>query len=313
MRLCLFVLTLVVATPPKDPPPTPPAHPGMPDFSKVEIKTHRIAGSVSMLEGAGGNIGVSVGPDGVFVIDDEFAPLHPKIKAALAALSKQPVRFVFNTHWHFDHTGDNEKMAGDGAIIVAQDNVRHRLSIEQMSSLMGMKIPPAPAKALPIITFSEEVTFFLNGDEIHVIHAPRAHTDGDAIVFFKKANVVHMGDVLVNGGYPIMDFDSGGTVDGYLAAQERVLGMIDDATKIIPGHGALADKAALQAAHDMLKTVRDRVAKALASRKPIDQIKAARPTAEFDAKMNMAFVKPEMLIDMIARTLPPTTGKRQAK
>src|SRR4051812_39904363 len=208
----------------------------MPDLSKVEIKTHPVAGSVSMLEGAGGNIGVSAGDDGVFVIDDEFAPLAPKIKAAIAKISPKPLRFVCNTHWHGDHTGSNEQMAGYGALIVAHDNVRKRLGTEQVVEMMGgRKVPPSPEKALPVITFNDEVTFHLNGDEIHVVHVANAHTDGDAIVHFKKANVVHMGDTFINGFYPVIDFSTGGTIDGYLAAQEKVLAMIDANTRLIPG------------------------------------------------------------------------------
>jgi glyoxylase-like metal-dependent hydrolase (beta-lactamase superfamily II) len=282
-----------------------------PDPAKVEVKTHRLAGSVSMIEGAGGNIGVSVGEDGVFVIDDQFAPLAPKIKAAIALLSPRPLRFLINTHWHGDHTGGNQAMAQAGALIVAQDNVRKRLSTTQNLEAFHRTVPPAPAQALPVVTFSEEVTFYLNGDTVHVMHVPAAHTDGDAIIHFQKANVIHMGDTFFNGAYPVIDYSSGGTVDGVLLAQEKVLGMIDANTKLIPGHGPVGDRAALQAAHDLLKQARDRVAKLRAQGKTLEQTIAARPTAEWDAKWATPFVKPEVLVTMIYETLPKRPGARK--
>ena len=279
------------------------------DLTKVQIKTTKVAGSVSMLEGAGGNIGVTAGADGVFIIDDEFAPLAPKIKAAIAAISKQPLKFIFNTHWHGDHTGGNEAMSGNGALIVAHDNVRKRMSTEQVSELMKMfggpgTVPASPAKALPVITFSEDTTFFLNGDEIHIFHVPAAHTDGDAIIHFKKANVMHAGDVFINGAYPVIDYGSGGTIDGYIAAQEKLLSVVDDTTKIIPGHGPLADKAALQKAHDMIVAARAAIAKASqGGKKTLEQVIAAKPTAEWDAQWG-TFIKPEMFVTMVYKSLP---------
>jgi glyoxylase-like metal-dependent hydrolase (beta-lactamase superfamily II) len=275
-----------------------------PDPEKANIKATPVAGSVTMLEGAGGNIGVSGGDDGVFVIDDQFAPLAPKIKAAIAQISQKPLRFIFNTHWHGDHTGGNEALAGAGALIVAHDNVRKRMSTEQLVEMMGgKKIPPSPPKALPVVTFNDEVTFHLNGDEIHVFHVANAHTDGDAIVHFKKANVVHMGDIFIHGGYPVIDFSTGGSIDGYLAAQEKVLSVIDGNTRLIPGHGPLGDKAALQKTHDMIKQVRDAVAKAAAGGKTLDQVKAAKPTAKWDAEWGKGFVNGDLVTTMIYKTL----------
>jgi glyoxylase-like metal-dependent hydrolase (beta-lactamase superfamily II) len=276
-----------------------------PDPDKVEVKTTAVAGSVSMLEGEGGNIGVSVGDDGVFIVDDEFAVLAPKIKAALARLSPKPVRFVFNTHWHGDHTGANEAMATAGAIIVAHDNVRKRLSTAQFMEFLNQVVPPSPPKALPVITFNDEVSFHLNGDDIHVLHVPNAHTDGDAIVYFTKADVVHMGDVFfTNGSYPLIDFSTGGTIDGYIAALEKMLGVIGQKTKIIPGHGHLSDKAALQRTHDMVKDIRDAVAKLAAGGKSLAQVIAAHPTARWDAEWGHGYIKPEMFVTMIYKTLP---------
>jgi glyoxylase-like metal-dependent hydrolase (beta-lactamase superfamily II) len=276
----------------------------MPDPEIVQVKATPVAGSVTMLEGAGGNIGVSAGDDGVFVIDDQFAPLAPKIKAAIAKISTKPLRFIFNTHWHGDHTGGNEAMAGAGALIVAHDNTRKRMSAEQvMEAFGGKRIPPSPPKALPVVTFNDEVTFHLNGDEIHVFHVANAHTDGDAIVHFRKANVVHMGDTFINGGYPVIDFSTGGSIDGLLAAQAKVLSMIDANTKLIPGHGPIGDKSTLQKTHDMIKQVRDAVAKAAAGGKTLEQVKAAKPTAKWDAEWGKGFVNGDLVTLMIYKTL----------
>ncbi len=286
----------------------------MGDTSKVEIKTQALAGSVSMMEGAGGNIGVSAGDDGVFVIDDEFAPLAPKIKAAIAKISPKPLRFIFNTHWHGDHTGGNEAMAAAGALIVAHDNVRKRMSAEQVLEVMGGKrVPPSPEKALPVVTFSDEVTFHLNGDEIHVYHVANAHTDGDSIVYFTKANVMHMGDTFFNGFYPLLDYSTGGGIDGYVAAQEKALSLVNAETKIIPGHGPVGDKAALQKSHDMLKQARDAVAKAAAGGRTLDQVVAAKPTAPWDAQWGGGMIKPELFVTMIYKTLPGAKSKAKAK
>jgi cyclase len=187
------------------------------DFSKVSIKTTKVAEGVYMLEGAGGNIGLSVGEDGVVVIDDEFAPLTPKIQAAITAITPKPIKFVLNTHWHGDHTGGNENLAAAGAVIVAHDNVRKRMSAGQFMELMKRQVPPAPAKALPVVTFTTDVTLHFNGEDIHVISAGPAHTDGDAIVVFPKAKVVHMGDCFMTISYPFVDLGSGGNYDGFIA------------------------------------------------------------------------------------------------
>src|SRR6266446_1404427 len=210
------------------------------DFSKVEIETQKLADTVYMMTGAGGNLGLSVGEDAVFVIDDQFAPLTPKIQAAIAKLSSKPVKFLLNTHWHFDHTGGNENLGKAGAVIVAHENVRKRLSTEGFIEFLGMKTQPEPKVALPVVTFTRDVTFHLNGDELVVTHVPRAHTDGDSMVRFRKSNVVHTGDTFFNKLYPFIDTSSGGTVAGVLAAVDGVLKTAGDDTKIIPGHGPLA-------------------------------------------------------------------------
>jgi glyoxylase-like metal-dependent hydrolase (beta-lactamase superfamily II) len=190
------------------------------DFDKVELKTTAVGGSVHAIFGRGGNIGVSAGEDGVFLIDDQFAPLSDKIKAEVAALGAGEVRFIVNTHWHFDHTGGNEIFGADGALIVAHDNVRERMSVDQFIAAFDREVPASPKVALPVVTFDDGVTFHLNGDTIRVIHVPHAHTDGDAIVHFSTANVIHAGDTVWTSGYPFIDTGSGGSIDGVIAAAD---------------------------------------------------------------------------------------------
>ena len=261
-------------------------------LDSVQIRTERLAEGVYVLRGAGGNVGLSVGTDAVFVVDDQFAPLTPKILAAIAALTDRPVRFVLNTHWHFDHTGGNENMGKAGALLVAHDNVRRRMSTRQFIEFIKREELPAPPGALPVVTFSDAVTFHINGDEVTAIHLPAAHTDGDAAVYFRRANVVHMGDVYVRYGYPLVDLSSGGSLSGMIRGVDRILGLVNDSTKVIPGHGGTADRAALRAYRDMLATVRDRVRRQVAGGATLDQVLASNPTADFDARWAGTFVKP---------------------
>src|SRR4051812_10348114 len=228
------------------------------NFDTVRVTSTKVAGNVHMLVGSGGNIGLMAGDDAAFVVDDQFAPLTPKILAAIKAITPQPVRFVMNTHWHFDHTGGNENMGQAGALIFAQENVRKRLSTDQFIEAFKLKQPASPHGALPVVTFTDTVSFHLNGDSIVVFHVAPAHTDGDAMVMFTKANVVHTGDVFVSAGFPFVDRSSGGTIHGIIAATERLLTVTNAETKIIPGHGPLSDRARVKAYHDMLVVMRDR-------------------------------------------------------
>jgi glyoxylase-like metal-dependent hydrolase (beta-lactamase superfamily II) len=274
------------------------------NFDKVEIKTHKLSDSIYMLVGSGGNIGLSVGPDAVFMIDDQYAPLTPKIEAAIKAITPKPVTFVINTHWHGDHTGGNVNMGKAGAIIVAHDNVRKRLSSEQFIDFMRAKVEPTAKEGLPVVTFSQTINFHLNGDDIAAFHVPNAHTDGDSIIHFKKANILHMGDTFFNGFYPFIDYSSGGTPDGFIAAAERVIALSDDETKIIPGHGPLATKADLIVYRNMLVGSIGKIKALVKQGKTLDEIVTAKPTAEFDERWGKGFVPPARFIEMITKGLP---------
>ena len=274
-------------------------------FAKVEIRTTKLADNVYMLQGEGGNIGVSAGEDGVLLIDDQFAPLTERILAAVKAISDQPVRLVLNTHWHFDHTGGNENHGKLGAVIVAQENTRKHLTMKEMIQYFKASYGPLPPAALPLITFGESMTFHVNGDDADVMHVPHAHTDGDVIVRFRKANVVHMGDTYFSFLYPFFDAGTGGSVKGMIAAAERGLALADDATKIIPGHGPLSNRKELKDYRDMLATVAARIEMMMKAGKSLQEIVAAQPTREFDALWGKGFLKPEQFVEVVYLSLAP--------
>ena len=261
------------------------------------MKAVKVAGSVYMLTGSGGNIGVSVGEDGIVVVDDQYAPLAPKIEAALKSITDKPVRFILNTHYHGDHTGGNEHF-GKMAPIVAHQNVRKRL--ESGVTRRGQTTPPAPKGALPVLTFNDAVTIHLNGEDIRAIHLPSGHTDGDSIIWFTKSNVVHMGDDFFNNLFPFVDWENGGSVRGLMANLDKVLHLLPDDAKVIPGHGALSDKAGLKRFNDTIKATWAAVEQGVAAGKSLDQLKADKVLAEWDS-WGKGFIKTDFWIDTIHR------------
>ncbi len=267
----------------------------------VRIETVPVNGHVSMLVAQGaGNIGVSVGEDGVLLVDDQFAPFAPRIREALAALSDKEIRFLINTHHHFDHTGGNESFGKAGATIVAHDNVRARLSTTQVLKAFNREFPPSPKDALPVITFADSMTLHFNGDEIRVIHVAPAHTDGDSVIHFVAADVVHTGDLFFNGmGYPFFDTSSGGSLDGMIAAADKVLSIVGENTRIIPGHGPLSNAEDLREFREMMATVSARVHELVRAGKGRDEVIATKPTKDLDALWAKGMIKPDDWIGFV--------------
>jgi cyclase len=271
------------------------------DFSKVEIKATKVSGNVYMLEGSGGNIGVSVGADGILIVDDQFAPLAEKIKAALKSLGDGKLKFILNTHWHGDHTGGNV-VFGPEAPIIAQTNVRKRMSTEQKSEVFKSTTPAAPREALPVITFDQSLSVHFNGEEIKVIHFPQGHTDGDSIIFFTSSNVVHMGDDFFAGRFPFVDLESGGSVVGLAKNIGDVIPKIPAGAKLIPGHGPLSTIDDLKAYHRMLLATIDIVRQRIAAGKSLDDIKREGLPDEWKP-WAAGFVKTDLWLELIYRSL----------
>jgi glyoxylase-like metal-dependent hydrolase (beta-lactamase superfamily II) len=270
---------------------------------EVEIDISPLADGVWMLTGWGGNIGVAAGDDAVFIVDDQFAPLTERISEAIRTLGHGDVDFVLNTHWHGDHTGGNENFGQAGALIVAHENVRRRMSVDQFLEAFNRTVEASPPDALPVVTFTTDIAFHLNGDDIEALHVAEAHTDGDAIVFMRNANVLHMGDTYFSGRYPFIDLSSGGSIDGVIGAAEVGLELADDATRIIPGHGPLSSRADLQQYRDLLATVRDRVAAMIGEGMSEEEVVSAAPSAEWDATWGTSSIGPEMFIRTIYSSL----------
>jgi cyclase len=265
----------------------PAAAPAPPDFSKVEIKTTKLGNNFYTLEGQGGTIGVLAGPEGILMVDDEFAPLSEKIVAAIRQISNAPIRFLINTHVHGDHTGGNENFGKMGVTIFAREELRGRL-MHPAPAANGTPVPPAPAVALPVVTYSSPITFHLDGEDVEAIPILRAHTDGDTLVHFRNADVLMTGDYFRSVGFPNIDRGNGGSLNGLLEAMNITIGMTGPNTKVVPGHGAVTDKAGLTAHRDMIIAIRDRVAKLVQQGKTADEVLAAHPTADYDARVPQA-------------------------
>lgn len=280
------------------------AHAQQRNFDAVQIKTTQVAPGIYMLEGEGGNIGVSAGEDGVFLIDDQFAPLSQKIMGAVKAISEKPIRFLINTHWHGDHVGGNENFGKAGTVIIAHDNVYKRMSVGGAITMLKQNYAPYPKAALPVVTFSQSATFHLNGDDVVSTHLPPAHTDGDSFVRFTKANVVHTGDVFASGRYPFIDPESGGSVKGVLRAVDVILPMIDDNTKVIPGHGPLSSRKDVLAYRKMLATAIARIEPMVKSGKSLQQVIDAKPLRDYDEEWGK-FRKTDAFVEILYSGLAP--------
>ena len=270
----------------------------------VTINTTKLSNNTYLLKGSGGNILVSVGQDGVFMVDDQFAPLTEKIKEAISNITDQPVKFVINTHWHSDHTGGNENFGELGAVIISHDNVRERLSTEQFLAFFNRTVAPLPEKGLPIITFSDNMTIFQNGDEIRIIHVDNGHTDGDSIVYFTKNNVIHVGDDFNDKTYPLIDISSGGSIDGLISSLQTISSLIDDETKVVSGHSEISNKTKVNAFITMLKDVRQNVSQLIQNGESLEEIIASQPTSKYnEIYYDHSTFKPEDFVTMVYQSL----------
>lgn len=265
------------------------------------IEVVQVVPGVHVLYGQGGNIGVSTGRDGMFLIDDQYANLTDKVVEALARISPQQPRFVLNTHWHHDHTGGNENLAAKGSVIVAHDRVRERMTSENVNEFLKRTTPPSPPGALPVVTFNDSLSLHVNDDELRGIHVQAAHTDGDVFIHFRKANVIHTGDLVFAGMYPFIDIDSGGSVAGVIAAVDRMLALADKDTRVIPGHGKVTDRAGLEAYRQLLVVTSGRMRELVKAGKTLDEVLAARPFADYDAQLAWAFITVERYIQILYR------------
>ena len=269
----------------------------------VEYIATPLSPTVTMIKGRGGNIAVSAGEDGVFIIDDQMQPLTDQLLASIRQVSDLPIRFVINTHYHADHVGGNEAIGKGGAVIIAHDNIRVRMNRDEFSHFMGNTTPAWPKDALPVVTFNDQVTLHLNGEPVAVKHVPHGHTDGDSIVHFPASNVIHMGDIYFNGLYPYVDLDGGGTIQGMIAAVELGMSLADAETQIIPGHGPLSNLEGLTTYHAFLAAARDNVQALIDQGMSLQQVVAANPTAEWDESLGKIWITPEQLAIFIYNSL----------
>jgi cyclase len=276
-----------------------PARPPGAGFLDAKIKTQQLTPGLFMLSGPGGNIGIMLDGDSAIVIDSAIPQRAGSVLAAIAELGGKHVRFLLNTHWHFDHVGGNEAFAKSGAVIIAHHRTRSRMATEQYIAFMKMKMPPSPASALPVITFGESETLHHGKWQIEAAYVPSAHTDTDVAYRLPGVDVLHAGDLFFNGFYPFIDYSTGGNLHGLVTGLGRVLEMIGPQTQVIPGHGPMAQKAELQAFRDMLAAVRDRVTPLVESGKSLEEVVAAKPTRELDEKWAKGFLKGDMFVQML--------------
>ncbi len=272
-----------------------------PEYTKVEYRNEKLTDNLFVLFGGGGNIAVLTGPDGSLVVDSDVPEMSAKMRAAVSLVSDRPARFLVNTHYHFDHAGGNPTLGRGNVVIVAQENVRQRLSGKQTLKQDGIDLTfdPTPREGLPLVTFEDGLQFHVNGEDVSVVHVAHAHTDGDAFVFFEKANVLHTGDLMMSVGYPIVDAGNGGSLDGLIAGHERIIKLCNDKTRVIPGHGPVVGKADLQAYRDMLVSIRQRVADLMRKGRSVEEVVAAHPSREFDERWGKGFYKPDLFVQRV--------------
>jgi cyclase len=277
------------------------------DWEHLTFEVRELAPKLYYLHASGGNTLAFIGPDGTLLVDPAYVQLAPQLKAELQKLQAGKVRFLINSHYHGDHTGGNGAFHQDGAVIVAQENIRLRMTQSRTSAKTGKTTPPAPVENWPTVTFEKKMVFYFNGEEVELFHNQPSHTDGDTMIYFHHANVVHMGDVFVNNLYPLIDLGTGGTIDGYFPVIDEVLARVDDHTQIVPGHGPIATRQELKAYRDMLHTVRERVAARIAMGKSLEEILAGHPTLEFDQQYATNRIDGDGLVVEVYQCL---TGKR---
>ncbi len=277
------------------------------DFDQVAIETTTLADNIYMLSGGGGNIGVLVGEDGILLIDSMFAELEVKTKSAISELSDGPIRYVLNTNWHYDHVRGNVSFAKNGATIVAHETTRERMSTAQYHPFFDMEIPAYPRESLPVITIGDSLTLHFNGEEIFAFHVAAAHSDADLAFYFREANVLHTGDLFFAKGYPFIDYNHGGGIDGMIASTDKLLGMLDSETKIIPGHGPLSYREDLKLYRQMLTALRDRIAKKIQEGKSLEEIIASKPTSDFDDGRDMG-MPPDDFVKILYNELTKKSG-----
>lgn len=269
----------------------------------IPLQTMKLRDHLTLLYGPGGNMVALDGPDGKVLVDSSFAPVVPKIQQVLEGLDPTPLKILINTHWHFDHTDGNALLHGSGAMILAHENTRKRLSTPQDIAAFGMHFPASPVAAWPQQTFADNFRLYLNGEELSLSYIKPAHTDTDIFIRYEKENVLHMGDIFFNGMYPFIDSTTGGSINGMIAGAESGLKLVDADTKIVPGHGPVGDKAALVKYRDMLVTVRDRVKAQKAAGKKLEEVVAANPTADLDAVWGNGHLKPDQFVGIVYSTL----------
>jgi len=271
--------------------------------NEVEFTNFQLSDTIYMLRGRGGNIGISTGEDGLYIIDDQIRPITEQLLKAIREISDKPIRFVINTHYHYDHVGGNETVGGAGTVIIAHDNIRKRMTTEQVSIFLNETIQPYAKDALPVLTFNDRMTLHLNGESATAYHVAHGHTDGDSIIHFPASNVIHMGDMYFNGLYPYVDLDAGGAIQGVITAADLALSLANESTHIIPGHGPLATQQDLQDYRNFLVEARDNVQALIDQGMDLEQVIEAKPTAEWDDTLGEIWIKPHQFVTFIYNSL----------